>query len=318
MHHLRLLGLSWVAVAALGQGHAGAQITPYGNLDVAVGSFKRFVTPQDPTQRVTRVESGLTSGSYIGFKGQESLGEDWVASFKLESSVSVDTGAVSPELWGRTCELGLAAGGGSVQAGKSLSLSFRTSLLQSPFTVFRPLGLTGATNFLPFQSNSVTYSSPALGGWQVVGQYGAGEGDGSHDIHALQLLFAPSELALAATLTQDANRGLFQIGGSYGDESLKGFGQFARARNPASEPDLPSGHWHLGVALRLSDRFRLQSAWTHTVWQAGHHRDAFALVVEEKWAPKFSIYAGTLWQNDQTGRLESHGSSAFAGGRLKF
>lgn len=200
------------AGAALAQ---SAAVSPYGNLDVSIGSLKRNVAGEDLTRRAAKLESGVLSGSFVGLKGLEDLGGGLAATFKLECAVGADAGAVSSPFWDRTSEVGLTGPMGALTLGNSLSLSFRTNLAHQPFTVLTPLGLRGATNFVPFQKNTATYQSPVLAGMSAVLQYGADEtsSPGSGSISAVQIRYDQGALAGALTHTEGAGHALWQGGG---------------------------------------------------------------------------------------------------------
>lgn len=201
----------------------------YGNVDVALGGFERAVSGEDLRHRVTKLESGVLSGSYLGIKGQETLPAGGRAFFKLEASIAVDTGAATPEFWGRTSELGLANDAGTWTVGNSLSLSFRGNLSNSPFTVFRPRGLVGVTNFGAFQRDTLTYVSPMLAGFQGAVQYGLSEGAGGRALRAVQGSYLRGAWTLGGTYTEGGGRRLSQWGGSYRYQGARWFAQLAQA-----------------------------------------------------------------------------------------
>lgn len=306
------------AMALLPAGVCAEQaLTPYGNLDLAIGGFERNAPGEDLQHRVMRVESGVTSGTFVGIKGAEPLGDGWVARFKLESGVSADVGKTSPDCWERTCELGLAQGQSELTLGRSLSLSFRANLMSSPFTVFRPLGLTGVTNFGPFLPNTVTWSSPEQSGLKLVLQYGASEGTDQPAIRAWQGQFTRGATTVHVTHSGDSQQALWQVGTSHQVASWRWFGQYARASS-SLEP-AASFHVHLGVAAPLSERDTLTTAWTHTERPELLRRDNLAAVCDHRLGLGTSVYAGLIWQRSQDIVQGDHeGHSAMVGMRLRF
>ncbi|MDE2593968.1 MAG: porin, partial [Burkholderiales bacterium] len=236
-----------VAAAALVAAMAAQaqNVNVYGNLDVAVGAFE-----SDMTHRVTKVESGVLTGSFLGFKGQEDLGGGLKAFFKLESAIGVDTGAASTNFWERTSEVGLAGTFGTVTAGNSLSLSARANNAQSPFSVFGQLGLSGATNIDKFQKNTVTYTSQTYSGFSGAAQYGASEVHGTDSTYALQGNYAQGPVAAGVTYTEGSKKALWQFGGSYDFGVAKLFAQYAQANDYTTSDD--TNHFHVGVSAPVT------------------------------------------------------------------
>jgi predicted porin len=64
---------------------------------------------------VTKLATGVRSGSRIGFKGTEDLGNNLKANFLLENGLDLDTGAYRQgALFGRKAYVGLSGGFGAV------------------------------------------------------------------------------------------------------------------------------------------------------------------------------------------------------------
>lgn len=314
---MRVTLLIWMLLFAPWTGAQAQALAVYGNLDLSVGFFNRSTVEGAASEAVSRIESGVTSGTYFGIKGQESVAGGAVVSFKLESSVSADTGAVAGEFWGRTSELGLSSPMGSLTLGRSLSLSFRASLMQSPFTVFRPLGLSGVTNFGAFQSNAVTYTLPIWRGWQSVMQYSPSEVSGQSGIRALQIARHLGPFEGAMTWTEDGQQDLLQLGGSYMGRFGRVFLQWAQARHPGAVPD--AIHVHLGGAVPLLGRRQFRAAWTHIEQGGGLRRDGVATVLEQGLGPSVTVYAGWLWQCvHETTPARRYGQSVMLGLKQKF
>lgn len=299
----------------LGQAQAA---TFYGNVDLAVGAFERNVSGEDLSHRLTKVESGIRSSSFLGIKGQEELGHGLKAMFNLESGVSADTGALSTsEFWGRTSEVGLAGGFGALTVGNSLSLSFRANLSNSPFTVFRSLGLTGATNFGAFQVNTVTYATPNHGGLEGVVQYGASEQPGQDAIYALQGNYARGRGAVGVTYTEGDGQSLWQWGGSCQIGPSRWFAQYGQANVYGTTND--RAHVHLGVSVPVSVNATVLAAWTHTTWQHQSQLDNVVVVYDHGLARRIFVYGGMIYhQRRDDGADARTGLSAFAGLRYRF
>jgi len=107
--------LNAVAVAALALvAAAGAQaqssVSIYGVVDQALASVHNSVDAEKNNaaeDRLTGVEDGGMTSSYIGFSGTEDLGGGLKALFKLETYVKGDTGVTgTSNFWGRNSWLG--------------------------------------------------------------------------------------------------------------------------------------------------------------------------------------------------------------------
>jgi len=192
---------SLVAAAAMlaMAGAAQADVKAYGLLDLSFGSFEGAHFKGEDS-RVTAVESGVLTTSFIGFGGSEDLGGGLKAEFALESFIHADTGGQQNNLaggfWGRDSYLALSGNFGRVIAGQydntfyghALSYSaFNGSFGLSPTTIFLFGDSTIAAIFtdagapttdyyvgLGFDTswvNSLTYESPNFGGFTFSAQY---------------------------------------------------------------------------------------------------------------------------------------------------
>lgn len=176
---------------------AQAQVTLYGTLDASVGR-KDTVTINPVNGALTksssaRVDSSDFTQSYLGFKGQEDLGGGLRAFFKLENGLNLDTGAQSGStFWSRNAYVGLASDIGAVKLGRAENLFKLEGQAFNPFgesqaysPLFRPNVLSAQVNDLfvgaansprvipslgldsSSWANSITYTTPNLGGFKL-------------------------------------------------------------------------------------------------------------------------------------------------------
>jgi predicted porin len=173
---LVMLGL--LPVAALAQSTA----TVYGVMDLNVN----VDNGSKAAGRIVQLSSGQTgqSGSRIGFKGVESLGDGLTAIFVLEAGILPDTG-VSDQggvLFGRTAIVGLSGSAGTVRLGRLATPSWTVQTKVDPFAIglagdmSRLFGTTGKRT-----DNTVNYSSPTVNGLSAELAYAVGEQAGSAD-----------------------------------------------------------------------------------------------------------------------------------------
>lgn len=156
---------------------AQSSVTIYGIVDAAL---ERSDTGAANGTK-TAVQSGNQSGSRIGFRGVEDLGNGLKATFTLEGAVNTDTGAHDQNaLFSRRAVVGLQGAFGAINVGREYTPVADIAAL----TDINGQGLYG-TNLSMFGaadvrltrriSNSVNYKSNSLGGLRVGAAYGAGE-----------------------------------------------------------------------------------------------------------------------------------------------
>ncbi|WP_449406223.1 porin [Massilia phosphatilytica] len=124
------------------------------------------------------VSSGVASGSRLGFKGKEDLGDGTSAFFVLENGFNMDTGTAGQggRLFGRQALVGLAGAAGSVSLGRQYAPYYKVVRdVVDPFCT----GLAGnAQNIFPTFTrvdNAVDYQSPKWHGVSADILYGVGE-----------------------------------------------------------------------------------------------------------------------------------------------
>jgi predicted porin len=161
-------------------------VTVYGVVDAGVVAERG-----GSTGSVTKLSSGVASGSRLGFKGTEDLGGGLSASFVLENGFQADTGALGQSataatLFGRQAFVGLGSSNfGTVTLGRQYTPHYLAVNFADPFGT----GLAGdAVNILPNtgdaasrMNNTIKYATPNLSGFSGELAYGFGEvaGDSS-------------------------------------------------------------------------------------------------------------------------------------------
>jgi predicted porin len=166
---IKVAALSMVSGLAL----ADSNVTIYGVADAGL-----VLERGGPAGSVSNIGSGVASGSRLGFKGKEDLGDGLAANFVVENGYSIDTGAAGQGglLFGRQAWAGLSGRYGAVALGRQYSPFYKTMRdVADPFCD----GLAGAvTNVFASNTrvdNMVSYASPKLQGWSGELAYGAGE-----------------------------------------------------------------------------------------------------------------------------------------------
>ncbi|BBN88712.1 porin [Azospira sp. I09] len=165
-----------LAVAALASGAAFAQsnVQVYGVADFGLavnGSFDGATKGQ-----TTRFDSGIASGSRLGFKGTEDLGNGLKALFNFEMGLNLDDGTSGQgRTFGRQSYVGLTGGFGTVIGGRIYTPHYTLMAQIDPFG----LGTGGRANNLfaagydPIRvNNTAAYVSPNFNGFTVTAAYG--------------------------------------------------------------------------------------------------------------------------------------------------
>ncbi len=180
---------------------AQSSVTLYGVADAAIAREDTGATNGSRTV----VNSGNQSGSRIGFRGVEDLGNGLKAAFTLEAGANLDTGTTDTALFGRRAVVGLQGGFGSVMIGREYTpvadIAAQTDitgqgLYGSNLNSFGALRLTRRI------SNSVNYKSNVMGGFKFGLAYGAGE-----------QLTGPSQNLKG--ISADYTNGPFYVGAAY-------------------------------------------------------------------------------------------------------
>ncbi len=135
---------------------------------------------------ISKLTSGAQSGTRIGFKGTEDLGDGMKALFVLETSVKADEGGFNQgaTAFGRQTFVGLQSDGGTLTLGRQYTPYFLTINAADPFAS----GMAGsALNLFPNagngnrMNNSVKYATPNIDGFSGEIAYGFGEVQGSSE-----------------------------------------------------------------------------------------------------------------------------------------
>ena len=175
---LLLAVLSAISVTAVAQ----SSVTMYGIADLGI-----VRETGNPAGSVTKLTSGVSSGSRLGFRGVEDMGGGLAALFVMETGINMDTGGstqsastANPQglVFGRQAFVGVKGNSGTVMAGRQYNPYFKTVNAADPFgtgqvgnsgNIMTFTGLNGRT------VNSIQYVSPSLNGFSGEVLYGFGE-----------------------------------------------------------------------------------------------------------------------------------------------
>ncbi|EHP43062.1 outer membrane porin [Cupriavidus basilensis OR16] len=167
-------------LGALAAGNACAQgsVTLYGIVDQSI----RFTTNANAqNDHNVALANGAVTNSRFGFKGEEALGSDLKAVFRLENGFDPQNGKTNQNgrLFGRYAYVGLSSSLGTIRLGRQSTEGFNL------FGEFDPLTIGNYTaNSWPYFitvgriDNALSYDG-TFGGLNVGASYGFGEQPGS-------------------------------------------------------------------------------------------------------------------------------------------
>ena len=174
-----------LALAGVFASAAQAQtLEMYGIVDMGFvqesgGSTGQTTTPAGAKGTLNKLTSGAQSGTRLGIKGTEDLGNNLKALFVLETDIAADKGGFNQNnlAFGRQSFVGLQSDMGTVTMGRQYTPYFLTMLLGDPFAA----GMAGAAQnmLMPAANvrmdNAVKYISPVFSGFSGEAAYGFGE-----------------------------------------------------------------------------------------------------------------------------------------------
>lgn len=180
---------SLLALAVLGAfaGAASAQssVTVYGRIDQAItkgNGGTAFNQAANGTSKAWQVKQ--SSGSRLGFRGNEDLGGGLSAQFLIEHRFSPDTGAADATFWAGGSYVQLThAAAGSVYLGRWYTPAFWVAVKTDPFG-WDGVAQVGSKAWAGYltpgngvrTSNTVGYKTPNWGGFTANLAVGLGEG----------------------------------------------------------------------------------------------------------------------------------------------
>lgn len=169
----KICGIALSTAALTNAQAAESSVTLYGLVDIGVG-YESVDGPNGYSHSRVGLVDGINSGSRIGFRGTENLGDGLNAIFTLEGGFNASTGqsgqggrlfgrratvGLQSDAWG-TLELGRQANLASTYVGDNVSpfgTSWRTANIGTTFSAANTMRL----------DNLVLYQTPNFGGFQV-------------------------------------------------------------------------------------------------------------------------------------------------------
>jgi predicted porin len=273
----RFLGaVAGVAALVAFQARAQSNVSIYGIVD----AYAQYL---DGSSRSVRLQSSGLSGSRLGFRGTEDLGDGFKAIFALELGLNLDTGtsAQGGISFGRQAFVGLSGSWGELTLGRQLGSLYRLGL---DFSAFR-LGTAGPSVFTvggfaggyePFRgadgsavppaagstgnggpariNNSIRYASPVWNGLSGTAILGLGEmAGGARDnrLYDVSLRYTADRFdAYIVYVSDKTSSGAFQsdvgtlgIGGTYKFDRFKFFAGGIEVNDKRLASEDGRGYW---------------------------------------------------------------------------
>ncbi len=241
-----LLALA-VLTAVTGVASAQSSVTIYGKVDLGL-----VMDSGSASGKSIRLDSGVTGGSRIGFKGVEDLGGGMKAAFQLETGYCADSAAGAPNFctgsnnfMGRQAHGDLTGAFGALSAGRQYSLGFNNLSTIDPFGT----GFAGQINNIVDPSgirlnNSVTYSTPTIGGLTAAAEIAFGEQTGNWQANretGAAVTYASGPAYVGATFYDVGNaagngaaRKNYTVGGTYDFGVVKVHALAQKSTGPAT------------------------------------------------------------------------------------
>ena len=270
-----------LAVAGLVSGVAFAQsnVTVYGVVDA------NYTYSKGPDYKWNGIDDGGLSGSRIGFKGEEALGNGLKAVFTLEYGTRVDdrapdaaNGALTNA---RQSFVGLSGNFGSVTAGRQYAPSYMYigGSVASDVTSVYPTNMyygqmtTVQTGGGSRWDNSIVYQSPVWSGFDFRAIYAFGEQSGTNAVtppnknydltdsnrYGIGAKYSNGPVYLMGvyqaimdddTVGSTGNKG-WSVGGAYDFKVVKLFANYTREKDNAAAARKET-LWSLGVGIPVS------------------------------------------------------------------
>ena len=174
---------SLIALAVLGAAASAqaADVSVYGVVDTGLAYTynDEWTVDEHVTDGESNLEmaSGINASSRVGITGSEDLGNGMKVSFKLESGINSDDGALNQggRLFGREASLTLSGDFGKISAGRMGGVGSSAGTYDYVYAIgeafdggdFNIWGMTASSRY----DNMITYETPEFAGVKVTAQY---------------------------------------------------------------------------------------------------------------------------------------------------
>lgn len=280
------LFIASAGLLAAGFAQAQTNVTIYGIADMGVEYLTNAARNGRSNDNVLRMSSGNLSGSRLGFRGTEDLGDGMKALFVLESGLDLDTGALGQggRMFGRHAYVGLGSGLGTVTLGRQQNSVYDLIIKYDPMSFSsRYSALMHDAAFAGRADNTIKYTGnfgPVTGtAFYSFGRDRDGETPGHSKVSrniggGLAYATGPFGVGAAydqyqgntiATESQSARR--WALGSSYTVGPVKGFVGYRWLKDEivaAGTPVVRSNMYWAGASLDATPALKLTGAAYYT------------------------------------------------------
>jgi predicted porin len=318
----KLFALASISLcASLAQ--AQSNVTIYGLIDTGVTYYSSAATASGGNASLFRLDSGISQGSRIGFKGTEDLGGGLTAFFTLETGFAGDDGSLGQGglIFGRQSFVGLSDKNlGSISVGRQYD--FMANLGGYAMGALSPAGSFGwglhadaAHGTLlndhiyagDRTNNSVKYTRSNLGGFNFGAMYGFGEVAGNNTANRTVSAYAgydngPFSTGLGYTDIKDAtginSSRAYGLGASYQLGAWKPFGVLTQTKSSATSAKATT--YELGSVYALTPLWDLAAAYQFQSRNNGiGNAQAVVATVDYKISKRTDLYFGAVYDRDK-------------------
>lgn len=252
---------SLLALAVLGAfasaASAQSSVTVYGKVDVGVVHESGSVPVTNPGgAKRLQVQSGVTGGSRLGFRGVEDLGGGLKATFVAETGFCADQNnggsggycSGGGSFMGRQAFVGLSGGFGAVTLGRQYAPSFIVVTTIDPFGTGTAAQISnlfdvGTAPGDPRVNNSIIYSTPNMGGFtatvlgaagEQVGNWRVGRTLGASAVYSAGPVYGAVSYHRRENVLLNDDKTLWNVGGTYDLGFVKAHAIYQHTENPGT------------------------------------------------------------------------------------
>ena len=331
-----------LAVAGLATGATFAQsnVTIYGVADAAYIYSSGELANNKGSIKYSGIDSGKLSGSRIGFKGEEALGNGLKAVFVLEYGLNIDESTALNST--RQSFVGLKSDTlGQVALGRQYAPGYSASVRADAFsasTAGSSLSYlqTAAGNTIIGAgsariNNSVTYASPRIGGFVANAIYGFGETtintvadslfgaglnytNGPLNVDAVFHARRASTKTIAGRAATSDNVNEWFLGASYDFKIVKVFASYQDQKdsNGTSTNHASNRIWNIGATVPVLSNGKVHAAYTDLSWDRPDAGDsgAWSLGYTHALSKRTTLYTSYSQVDNDNGAPVAAGFSA--------
>lgn len=281
--------LGTVVLASLsvaGYAHAQTNLTVYGVVDAGVEYLSNAGKSGADNASLTRMSAGNLSGSRLGFRGEENLGNGLSAIFTLENGFDADTGnlAQGGRLFGRNSFVGIKGGFGTLTFGRHQTALYDFGLRYDPFGIssryssiahdsamagradnsIKYVGAFGPIMSTAFYSFGRNLDGEVAGNPKVSRNFGIGL-DYANGPFAIG--FALDQYYGNTIATQDQTARRLAVGATYKFANVKLFGAYRDLKDEmvaAGVPSVRTAYYWFGAAYNVNSALVVSGAFYKT------------------------------------------------------